>query len=975
MELQMKIPVQISFLFFFCIFLGPLWELGMAQNSTAVIDVGVILDLDTWVGKMGQTCISMALSDLYQAHNYTTRLVLHTRDSKEDVVGAASEALDLLKNLQVKAIIGPESSAQAKFVADLGSKSQVPILSFSATSPSLSSSRNPYFIRTANDDLSQVKAIAAIVRAFGWREVVPIYEDTDYGRGIIPFLTDALQEIDAKVPYRSMIPSSATDAQILKELYKLKTMTTRVFVVHMGFSGLGSHFFSKVKYARMMSEGYVWITTNGITDFLDSMASSVIDSMHGVIGVKPYVPKSEKLNNFTRRWRRKILLENPRIEKAELSIIGLWAYDTVQALAMAVEQVGAMKSHFRRPEANQNSNDLSSLGVSETGPELLHAILNTTFEGLSGKFHLIGRQLPSSAFQIINVVGKGRSEIGFWTPVSGLSKVLNETSNKMYSGPMQDLLHVNWPGQSKTSPRGWVIAPNGKKLRIGVPVENEFSEILNVVNNSNGNVNATGFCIDVFDHVRKRLPYDLPYEFVRYENASRGSAGNYNDLVYQVFLQKYDAVVADTTIIANRSKHVDFTLPYTESGVSMLVPIKDDKSKNAWIFLKPLSRNLWLTSTAAFVVTGFVVWVLEHRINDDFRGPPAHQIGVMFWFSFSTLVFAHKEKVVSNLSRFVMIIWVFVVLILTSSYTASLTSMLTVRQLQPTVTDVKDLIRNGKTVGYKKDSFVLGLLKSWGFDDSKLRPLVTPEEYNEALSKGIRNDGVAAIFDEIPYIKLLLGKYCGRYMMVGPTYKTDGFGFVFPKGSPWVRDFSQAILEVREGDEMVKIEQKWFGQQANCLDPSPTDASNSLTLDSFWGLFLITGTASFLAFFICALHFLHKHWHVLTTPDDPETSFGCRLVQLLKHFDNKDLSYHTYKKAQPPGEGRAIGPRGFEEPSTLHTNGSESPLSMSNGSDFVGGEVGIFFPEIETPYQNTSADVPNNRNAIPGTVEMIENRI
>ena len=37
---------------------------------------------------------------------------------------------------------------------------------------------------------------------------------------------------------------------------------------------------------------------------------------------------------------------------------------------------------------------------------------------------------------------------------------------------------------------------------------------------------------------------------------------------------------------------------------------------------------------------------------------------------------------------------------------------------------------------------------------------------------------VAAIFDEIPYIKLFLAKFCSMYTMVGPTYKTDGFGFV-----------------------------------------------------------------------------------------------------------------------------------------------------------------------------------------------------
>ena len=111
-------------------------------------------------------------------------------------------------------------------------------------------------------------------------------------------------------------------------------------------------------------------------------------------------------------------------------------------------------------------------------------------------------------------------------------------------------------------------------------------------------------------------------------------------------------MVGDTTIIANRSLYVDFTLPYTESGVSMIVPIRDSK-KNAWVFLKPLTWDLWVTSGCFFVFIGFVVWVLEHRINEDFRGPPAHQVGTMFWFSFSTMVFAHRNITLFTFSIYI----------------------------------------------------------------------------------------------------------------------------------------------------------------------------------------------------------------------------------------------------------------------------------------------------------------------------------
>lgn len=134
---------------------------------------------------------------------------------------------------------------------------------------------------------------------------------------------------------------------------------------------------------------------------------------------------------------------------------------------------------------------------------------------------------------------------------------------------------------------------------------------------------------------------------------------------------------------------------------------------------------------------------------------------------------------VSNLARFVMIIWVFVVLILTQSYTANLASLLTVQQLKPTVADIKDLLRKGDNVGYSKNAYVYGLLKEVGFNESNLKGFRTMEELDfEALSKGSANGGIAAFVDETPTMKLFIAKYCSKYTMIGPIFKTEGFGFV-----------------------------------------------------------------------------------------------------------------------------------------------------------------------------------------------------
>ena len=116
----------------------------------------------------------------------------------------------------------------------------------------------------------------------------------------------------------------------------------------------------------------------------------------------------------------------------------------------------------------------------------------------------------------------------------------------------------------------------------------------------------------------------------------------------------------------------------------------------------------------------------------------------------------------SNLARFVVIIWVFVVLILTQSYTASLTTLLTVQQLQPIVTDVNKLIKNGEYVGYHEGTYVLEILEEINFDPTKLRTYKSTEECDELLSKGSAIGGIAAAFDDIHFMKVLLSQYCSK---------------------------------------------------------------------------------------------------------------------------------------------------------------------------------------------------------------------
>lgn len=126
----------------------------------------------------------------------------------------------------------------------------------------------------------------------------------------------------------------------------------------------------------------------------------------------------------------------------------------------------------------------------------------------------------------------------------------------------------------------------------------------------------------------------------------------------------------------------------------------------------------------------------------------------------------------------VMVVWLFLLMVLTSSYTASLTSILTIQQLKSPITGIDSLITSDWPIGYQVGSFARSYLTdSLSIHQSRLVSLPTPEAYELALIKGPHNGGVAAIVDELPYVELFLSKRPG-YGIVGQPFTKSGWGFV-----------------------------------------------------------------------------------------------------------------------------------------------------------------------------------------------------
>ncbi|KAM7495206.1 hypothetical protein LguiB_029815 [Lonicera macranthoides] len=882
--------MKFSFLFFFFFFL--LNGFVNCQEKAGVVNVGAIFTFDSVIGKVAKAAMEVAVSDINKDPRILngTQLKLIMEDASCSVFMGSIRAFQVIEK-EVVAIIGPQSSSIAHMISQIANGLQVPLISYAATDPTLSALQFPYFFRATQSDLHQMTAMADFIDFYGWKEVIGIFVDDDYGRNGISYLEDELEKRSSKMSYKLHLPSQFDLNDIVDVLSYSIPLGPRVYVVHIN-PDPRLRLFAMAEKLNMMTSDYVWLSTDWLFTTLDSFGNrSSLKVLEGVVGLRQYLPQTTRKKTFGSRWRE---MKRKGLVTSELNTYGFYAYDTVWTVAYTIDKFLNKGGNFTFSFSDK-LNDMKAIGIQlgrlkvfDGGEFLLKLISQTNFTGLTGQVQFNAeRNLVPCNYEVINIVQRETRVIGYWSNYSGFSVVPQETSNaKNVTKSIQDqkLGSITWPGGRTQRPRGWVIGDYERPLRIGVPNRASFVEFAT----ESKSKKIHGYCVDVFDEARKLVPYDLPFRFLSFGNGQ--SNPNYDALVKMVADDVFDGAAGDIAIVTNRTKIVDFTLPYATTGLVVVTPKSNSKS-STWVFVKPFTVSMWCVTAASFVIIAVVIWILEHRVNDDFRGPPKRQIITMFLFSFSTLFKTNQEATISPLGKMVMVVWLFLLMVITSSYTASLTSILTVQQLSSPITGIDSLIASDLPIGYQVGSFAYTYLaESLYVARSRLVPLGNPEEYDKALKRGPENGGVGAIVDELSYVELFLSKY-SDYGIVGQSFTKSGWGFAFKRDSPLAIDFSTAILNLAESGKLQEIHQKWFCKPTCVADRRRDSEPNRLHLSSFWGLYLLCGTftvTAFLVFLLCTIrqYIRYKQKQMISSSLSSSLSSSSRWSQVIYNFMN-----------------------------------------------------------------------------------------
>ncbi|KAK8494678.1 hypothetical protein V6N13_053314 [Hibiscus sabdariffa] len=395
------------------------------------------------------------------------------------------------------------------------------------------------------------------------------------------------------------------------------------------------------------------------------------------------------------------------------------------------------------------------------------------------------------------------------------------------------------------------------EISIAVPVRSIPRQFLNISHEENPKeTQITGFWVDIFKEATTLKPINFTYNLVPFY-------GSDDQLLKQLSRKTFDAAIGLAVITKERSQLVEFAHPYFKLG-PMLVMKENPELNQVFSFMIPFTNEMWFTLAAMTVFNAFVIWLVESTSGQGSGGSPFRQVGAIFWFPFTTLFYGeHRESPRNNLTYFVLAPWFILILVVSSTYTTSFTSMITSSDSETessSFLDIENLKKTNAIVGCDMEDSIMfqHLVEVVGFQRKNIKHIAQSsiDDYAKALSTG----NIKAALLWAPYWDVFSAKYCKGFRAWYPSCDLRGSSVIFPRGSPFVADMSEAMLQLRMSGKFNEMKEEMLSI-SNCSSSTTAGTlKQGIGPRPFSGLFILSGSASAIAMLITVIRLMGRRW-------------------------------------------------------------------------------------------------------------------
>ena len=313
----------------------------------------------------------------------------------------------------------------------------------------------------------------------------------------------------------------------------------------------------------------------------------------------------------------------------------------------------------------------------------------------------------------------------------------------------------------------------------------------------------TGFDIDILENICSKAGIQIRYAYPE----------KFSGLLEGVESGAYDCAVSGITITGERESRVDFTHPYLNSGLSILLNkgAKVNSFKTILRYVNDFGPMLILISIF-MVLFGILIFFIEKwfsKENSQFN-PDKPALGMFngYWFgNVSSTTMGFGDFVPKSIpGKLLTILMAYICIYFVIPYATANMNMAMQKEYEIYAIGGPDNLP-GKVVGTEKGTTSETYLKKLGCDVKGF------DRIDEAY-KNLGDKKLDAVVFDMPTMKYLVkneGK--NKFAISGGVFDRQAYGFALAKNSPYRKILNEYLADFMRTQDYWACHDKWFGTE------------------------------------------------------------------------------------------------------------------------------------------------------------------